>query len=147
MIGIYNRSYYEEVLVVRVHPSMLAGQKIPHILKHGPPGDDFWLRRFEEINNFERYLVRNQTVVIKFFLNVSREEQKNRFLDRIEQPDKNWKFPMKDVEERQHWSSYMRASVMAVLTERLSALKLHFPEVSARQKEDLIEAKRLLENE
>ena len=175
MIGIFNRSYYEEVLVVRVHPAMLAGQKIVGIAKKGPPVDDFWLRRFEEINNFERYLVRNQTVVIKFFLNVSREEQKNRFLDRIEQPDKNWKFSMKDVEERQHWASYMhaygdmlqhtsteqapwyvvpadqkwymRATVMAVLVERLSALNLNFPELSAGSQAALIKAKRLLENE
>jgi PPK2 family polyphosphate:nucleotide phosphotransferase len=175
MIGIFNRSYYEEVLVVRVHPAMLAGQKIVGIAEKGPPVDDFWLRRFEEINNFERYLARNQTVVIKFFLNVSREEQKNRFLDRIEQPDKNWKFSMKDVEERQHWASYMhaygdmlqhtsteqapwyvvpadqkwymRAAVMAVLVERLSALNLNFPEISAGSQAALIEAKRLLENE
>ena len=175
MIGIFNRSYYEEVLVVRVHPAMLAGQKILGIAEKGPPGDDFWQRRFEEINSFEHYLTRNQTVVIKFFLYVSRQEQKARFLDRIEKPDKNWKFSMKDVEERQHWANYMhaygdmlhhtsteqapwyvipadqkwymRAAIMAVLVERLAALNLHFPELSAGQQAALIEAKQLLQNE
>ncbi len=104
-IGIFNRSYYEEVLVVRVHPEILAGEKLPPALKD----DGIWNRRFEEINQFERYLVNNGTAVLKFFLNVSKAEQKKRFLERIGQPEKNWKFSSADVKERAHWDDYMNA--------------------------------------
>ncbi|HEX3444630.1 MAG TPA: polyphosphate kinase 2 family protein, partial [Chthoniobacterales bacterium] len=102
-IGIFNRSYYEEVLVVRVHPELLASQHLTP--KEGGP--HLWKRRFEEINNFERYLSHNSTVVLKFFLNVSRKEQKKRFLKRIEQKEKNWKFSAADIRERQFWDKYM----------------------------------------
>src|SRR6266404_1561174 len=95
-IGIFNRSYYEEVLVVRVHPELLAKQKIPRVLVK----KTIWRERFEDISAFEKYLARNGTVVVKFFLNVSKEEQRQRFLDRLEQPSKNWKFSMADVAER-----------------------------------------------
>jgi PPK2 family polyphosphate:nucleotide phosphotransferase len=102
-IGIFNRSYYEEVLVVRVHPEYLAAQRLPD------NGGNLWKRRFEEINNFERYLTNNGTKILKFFLHVSKKEQQRRFLARLDEPDKNWKFSINDVEERKFWSQYQRA--------------------------------------
>lgn len=104
-IGIFNRSYYEEVLVVRVHPTILDSQKLPKKLK----GDAIWKRRYEEINNFERYLTNNGTRVVKFFLNLSKNEQKKRFLARIEDPAKNWKLSPADVKERGYWDDYQHA--------------------------------------
>jgi len=104
-IGIFNRSYYEEVLVVRVHKAILESQKIPKKLVD----EDIWENRFEDIRNFEKYLNRNGTVVIKFFLNVSKEEQKKRFIERVDNPDKNWKFSAADARERGYWDDYMYA--------------------------------------
>jgi PPK2 family polyphosphate:nucleotide phosphotransferase len=104
-IGIFNRSYYEEVLVVRVHEQILKGQKIPEKLIT----EDIWDERFQDIRNFEKYLNRNGTVVIKFFLNVSKEEQKRRFIERVDNPDKNWKFSPTDAKERGYWNDYMHA--------------------------------------
>jgi len=104
-IGIFNRSYYEDVLIVRVHPEILEAQQLPEPFA----GKDIWKRRFEQINNFEKHLTENGTIVRKFFLNISRDEQKKRFMDRIDQPDKNWKFAAGDVKERQHWDEYMHA--------------------------------------
>ncbi len=105
MIGIFNRSYYEETLVVRVHPAILAGQKLPPSAKRR----GVWERRFREINDWERYLVDNGIRVVKLFLNVSKEEQRRRFLARIDEPDKNWKFSAGDARERQYWDDYQRA--------------------------------------
>jgi PPK2 family polyphosphate:nucleotide phosphotransferase len=104
-IGIFNRSYYEECLVVRVHPELLAKEKIPARLVTR----NIWRERFEDISAFERYLARNGTVILKFFLNVSRQEQRQRFLDRLDQPSKNWKFSMADVNERARWAKYQAA--------------------------------------
>ncbi|MEO6380957.1 MAG: PPK2 family polyphosphate kinase, partial [Nitrobacter sp.] len=104
-IGIFNRSYYEEVLVVRVHPEILAKQKIPPKLV----AKTIWRERFEDISAFEKYLARNGTAVLKFFLNISKEEQRQRFLDRLEEPAKNWKFSMGDVAERGLWDKYQAA--------------------------------------
>lgn len=104
-IGIFNRSYYEEVLVVRVHEQILRNQKLPEKLIT----DDIWEQRFQDIRNFEKYLNRNGTIVIKFFLNVSKEEQKERFIERIDDLDKNWKFSVGDVKERGYWDNYMHA--------------------------------------
>ncbi|TRX40916.1 polyphosphate kinase 2 family protein [Flavobacterium restrictum] len=104
-IGIFNRSYYEEVLVVRVHQQILLGQKLPEELIT----KNIWEERFEDIRNFEKYLHRNGTIVLKFFLNVSKEEQKKRFIERIENPDKNWKFSAADAKERGYWDDYMAA--------------------------------------
>lgn len=104
-IGIFNRSYYEEVLVVRVHEQILQGQKLPE--KFLTP--DIWKNRFKDIRNFEKYLHRNGTKIIKFFLNVSRKEQKKRFIERIDNPDKNWKFSSADAKERKFWKDYMNA--------------------------------------
>ena len=104
-IGIFNRSHYEECLVVRVHPEILAKQKIPKRLVTG----NIWRERFEDISAMERYLARNGTVILKFFLNVSREEQRQRFLDRLEEPAKNWKFSLADIAERKLWAKYQAA--------------------------------------
>ena len=104
-IGIFNRSYYEECLVVRVHPEILAKEKIPPQLVTR----NIWRERFEDISAFERYLARNGTIILKFFLNVSKEEQRERFLDRLEQPSKNWKFSMADIAERALWGKYQAA--------------------------------------
>lgn len=104
-IGIFNRSYYEEVLVVRVHPELLSKEKIPS----AAVTEKVWQERFEDINAVERYLSRNGMVIRKFFLHVSRKEQKQRFLSRLEEPEKNWKFSLNDVQERQYWGDYTRA--------------------------------------
>ena len=104
-IGIFNRSYYEECLVVRVHPEVLAKQKLPPRLVTR----NIWRERFEDISAFERYLARNGTVILKFFLNVSKQEQRERFLDRLDQPSKNWKFSMADISERALWAKYQAA--------------------------------------
>jgi len=104
-IGIFNRSYYEETLVVRVHGEFLASQKLPARVVT----KDIWKERLKDISNFERYLTHNGIAVVKFFLHVSKDEQKKRFLERIDNPDKNWKFSLNDIHERQHWSEYMNA--------------------------------------
>jgi PPK2 family polyphosphate:nucleotide phosphotransferase len=170
-IGIFNRSYYEEVLVVRVHPGILDGQKIPPHLKD----KNIFRRRFEEINNFEKYLVNNGIVVLKFFLNVSKEEQKERFLERVDRPEKNWKFSAADVRERQYWDDYMaayqdmfnhtstdwapwyvvpadhkwftRLAVASIIHQTLDGLNLSYPAVSKEQKQELLTARAELENE
>jgi PPK2 family polyphosphate:nucleotide phosphotransferase len=104
-IGIFNRSYYEEALVVRVHPEILAGQKLPSELL----GGKIWSERYDDINAFERYLSRNGFRVLKFFLNVSKKEQRRRFLERLDRPEKNWKFSIADVRERKFWGDYRKA--------------------------------------
>jgi len=104
-IGIFNRSHYEEVLVVRVHPEILDGQKLPADVNR----ESIWEDRFESIRNFERHLALNGTVILKFWLNVSRDEQRKRFLSRLNEPDKHWKFNPGDIDERRHWDNYMNA--------------------------------------
>jgi PPK2 family polyphosphate:nucleotide phosphotransferase len=170
-IGIFNRSYYEEVLVVRVHPEILANERMPSelVTKH------LWEERYEDINAFERYLARNGVVVLKFFLHVSKKEQKRRFLARLDDPEKNWKFSPGDVAERQHWDEYMDAyeeMIRATATERapwfvvpadnkwftryvvasavigaLEELDLEYPEVDSAAKKRLHTARAALETE
>ena len=105
-IGIFNRSYYEEVLIVRVHPEILKNQKLPDSLLND---DAIWPNRYKSIVDFEQHMHRNGTKVIKFFLHLSKDEQRKRFIDRIDQPEKNWKFPVSDINERKHWTQYMKA--------------------------------------
>src|SRR5213594_4722270 len=164
-IGIFNRSYYEEVLVVRVHPEFLAKQKLPPQLA----GKKIWEERFEDIRNFEQYLARNGVVVRKFFLHVSRKEQKRRFLERIDDPLKNWKFSSNDANERDFWNDYMeayeqmiqetatkdarwyvvpadnkwftRVVVAAAVIETLADLDLEYPEVGKDKLQELATAK------
>ncbi|MCA1561159.1 MAG: polyphosphate kinase 2 family protein [Acidobacteria bacterium] len=160
-IGIFNRSYYEEMLVVRVHPEFLARQRLPAAVVT----KNIWRDRAEDINAFERYLTRNGIAVLKFFLYVSREEQRRRFLARIEEPEKNWKFAPADVEERGFWDDYMRAYndaikrtstsdapwyvvpadqkwfsrllVSEVIVERLEDMKLAFPRLDRKRRAEL----------
>jgi PPK2 family polyphosphate:nucleotide phosphotransferase len=167
-IGIHNRSYYEEVLVVRVHPELLQAQQLPEVGKV----DRIWKQRYRQINDFERYLVENGTIPIKFFLHVSKAEQKRRFLERIEQPDKNWKFSAQDVRERAHWKDYMKAyedvfthtstehapwyivpadnkwfarvAVAEIVNRTLEGLDLRYPIVSQARRAELLEARKLL---
>jgi len=170
-IGIFNRSYYEEVLVVRVHPEILEKQKIPRVLR----GNHFWKHRFEDINAFEKYLTRNGIAIRKFFLNVSRKEQKRRFLERLDNPEKNWKFSAADVQERKHWGDYQsayekmirntasrhapwvvvpadnkwfsRLLVVATVVDALSEMDLEYPKVSEEKLAALQSARKELEKE
>jgi PPK2 family polyphosphate:nucleotide phosphotransferase len=171
-IGIFNRSYYEEVLVVRVHPEVLAKQKIPPpLLKK----TSIWRERFEDISAFEKHLARNGTVVVKFFLNVSKEEQRQRFLDRLKEPSKNWKFSMDDVAERAFWDKYQaayqdmirntstkvapwhvvpadhkwfaRVVISSTIVTALDKLDLHYPKVNAATLQELRKVRAALENE
>jgi len=170
-IGIFNRSYYEEVLVVRVHPEYLERQQLPP----GLNDKNIWSRRYREINNFEQYLVDNGIVVLKLFLNISKEEQKRRFLKRVEEPDKNWKFSAADIRERACWDAYMdayeemfnntstphapwyiipadhkwfaRLAVVSAIYETLDRLHLAYPKVTREQQEALLQAKAEMENE
>ncbi|MGK9231880.1 polyphosphate kinase 2 family protein [Inquilinus limosus] len=170
-IGIFNRSYYEEVLVVRVHPDILARQRLPPRLVT----KKIWKERFEDINAFERYLARNGTLILKFFLNVSQEEQKKRFLARLDEPEKHWKFQPADVAERQLWPDYMKAydemiratatphapwhvvpadskwftrlAVAAAIVDAMEGLDLAYPKVEPEQVDKLQAARASLENE
>ena len=167
-IGIFNRSHYEEVLVVRMHPEMLQTQHLPP----GVVGAKFWKQRFADIRAFERHLARNGTVVLKFFLHLSREEQRKRFLARIDEPAKRWKFSMSDVSERKLWSKYMvayedmiretsrpeapwyvvpadnkwftRLVVAGALAEALEGLKLEFPQIGGKMLKELQKARKAL---
>ncbi|MEO6980340.1 MAG: polyphosphate kinase 2 family protein [Mucilaginibacter sp.] len=113
-IGIHNRSHYENVLVTKVHPELLLKEQLPGITDVKQVKKAFWEQRYESIRNFEKHLTDNGTIIIKFFLHVSKEEQKDRFLERIDDPKKNWKFSAADVEERKHWSDYMSAYEQAI---------------------------------
>jgi len=170
-IGIFNRSYYEEVLVVRVHSQILAAQKLPPKLV----GKDIWNERFEDIRNFERYLARQGVAVCKFFLHVSKEEQKQRFIERIDNPEKNWKFSAGDVAERRYWDDYQHAYeemirntasaeapwyvvpadkkwftrlvVGAAIVDTVWSLGLHYPHLDAKARADLQAARKVLESD
>lgn len=171
-IGIFNRSYYEEVLVVRVHPEILQFQQMPERIEKDK---NIWKKRFDQIRNFENYLSENGVHVMKFFLNVSKDEQKKRFLKRINTPEKNWKFSAADVKERGFWDDYMRAyedalsntstknapwfvipadnkwftrvAVSEIIIKKMESLDLKYPKVSDAHMQSLLEAKKLLEAE
>jgi PPK2 family polyphosphate:nucleotide phosphotransferase len=170
-IGIFNRSYYEEVLVVRVQPGVLEQQKLPRELVT----KDIWEQRFEDIRNFESYLAHNGVVIRKFFLHVSKDEQKKRFMERIEQPEKNWKFASRDIDTRVHWDDYQaayeaaiantatkeapwfvvpadhkwftRVVITAAIIDALASLDLHYPRLDAERLAELAAAKKTLEQE
>jgi PPK2 family polyphosphate:nucleotide phosphotransferase len=170
-IGIFNRSYYEEVLVVKVHPELHERQKLPP----GKRGKSFWQERYDDINDFERHLSRNGTLILKFFLHISKDEQKKRFLERLETPEKHWKFSAADLAERAFWKDYMeafeealsatstewapwyiipadhkwvaRAAVAGILTSTIGSLHLTYPEVTPEQRQALEEARTQLEEE
>ena len=168
-IGIFNRSYYEEVLIVKVHPELVTAQHIPGA---EPEKEKFWEHRYETINNFERHLTRNGTAIVKFFLYVSKQEQRERFLKRLEDPTKHWKFSPTDLKEREYWDDYMeayeecinqtsaksapwyiipadhkwvsRALVAAILVDTIKSLGLKWPKVTDEQKAAIKEAKQKL---
>ncbi len=169
-IGIFNRSHYEEVLIVRVH-NLIASSKLPEKFID----KNIWQRRFEQITNFEKYLYENGTVILKFFLHISKEEQKKRFLERIDNPAKNWKFAMGDIEERKYWDEYQkcyeeaiaatskdcspwfiipadkkwfaRLLVSEIIVETLKKLKPEYPELTDEQNKELLNAKNILTGE
>ncbi|MEP6848929.1 MAG: polyphosphate kinase 2 family protein [Acidobacteriota bacterium] len=171
-IGIFNRSHYEEVLVVRVHAGYLQSQRLPEDVKNDK---DIWKKRFRQIRDWEEHLAENGTHILKFFLNVSRDEQKKRFLERIDRPEKNWKFNSGDAKERALWDDYMKAyedamehtstdnspwyvlpadkkwftrlAVSEIIVKKMESLQLKYPEVSDAQRAELLEAKRILESE
>jgi PPK2 family polyphosphate:nucleotide phosphotransferase len=171
-IGIFNRSYYEEVLVVKVHRELIEYQRLP---KGNPDKDKFWRHRYDDINNFEKHLARNGTRIVKFFLNVSKKEQKKRFLERIERPEKHWKFSAADAHERRHWDEYQhayedmlnetntkhapwyvipadskwitRAAVASILAKEIESLDLAYPKVTKEQQQAIEECRRMLESE
>ena len=171
-IGIFNRSYYEEVLVVRVHPDILAGQRLPQELKED---GDIFDKRLKDIRHFESYLARNGTKIIKFFLNVSKDEQRDRLLARLDEPEKNWKFELGDLKERAFFDDYlkafqqairetatdkapwyiipadnkwfMRAAVVRAILDELDDLDLSFPKVSKKDREAFAEARKQLAKE
>ena len=170
-IGIFNRSYYEEVLVVRVHPELLENQRIPEKLR----GEHFWRHRFEDIQAFEHYLTRNGIAILKFFLNVSKKEQKRRFLERLEDPRKHWKFSAADIRERKRWDDYQdayekmvrntaseyapwvvvpadnkwftRLVVVATIVDALTSLDLEYPKLNDKQLKELAAARKQLQKE
>jgi PPK2 family polyphosphate:nucleotide phosphotransferase len=170
-IGIFNRSYYEDVLVVRVHPKFLEYQKLPYSIDL----KKIWKERFKSIRDHEEHLTQNGMVILKFWLNVSNKEQRQRFLDRIAEPEKNWKFSTKDVEERSHWDDYMhayeealqatsrpwapwyaipadskpymRVQVADIIVKTMKSLGLAYPTVDERAKTELLEMKKVLEGE
>ena len=174
-IGIFNRSYYEEVLVVKVHPKILNKQRLPELRRAKTVGEDFWERRYREIRSLERYLSNNGIHVLKFFLHVSKDEQKRRLLDRIHNPDKNWKISLGDFQERQHWDAYMqaydralkktsteyapwnvipadnkwymRAAVSQIIVNKLASLDLHYPRITEEKKKEIKDAREYLESE
>src|SRR5207302_2954438 len=168
-IGIFNRSYYEEVLVVRVHPELLKNERIPESLV----GKDLWAERFEDICCFERHMARSGTVIRKFFLHISKKEQKKRFLARLDEPEKNWKFSTGDIHERMYWDDYQNAyedmirntatkdapwhvvpadnkwftrlAISCVVVDALESLKLAYPKVDDAKKKELQEGRKMLE--
>jgi PPK2 family polyphosphate:nucleotide phosphotransferase len=170
-IGIFNRSYYEEVLVVRVHPEYLAAQRLP--AEPEPDSKEFWEQRLRSIREYEAHLTRSGTAIVKFFLHVSKEEQRDRFIERIDRPEKNWKFSMGDVEERGRWDDYMHAYeqmlpatstaaapwyvipaddkknarliMSTVINRTLESLDLHYPKLDKHRLAELKSARRLLQ--
>jgi len=173
-IGIFNRSHYENVLITKVHPEFLMGERLPGIRSVNDVTPEFWQKRYEQINNFEKNIHQNGTIILKFFLNVSRDEQKNRFLDRINQPDKNWKFSSGDIEERKFWDDYQHAfetaisntskhhapwfivpadnkwftriAISDIIIHTLKKLNLKIPELPSKEQEMLAKAKEALLN-
>lgn len=169
-IGIFNRSHYEDVLIAKVHPEIILSNKLPSVETINDIDPDFWKRRYRQINDFERYLTENGTIVLKFFLNVSKAEQKNRFMERLDDASKNWKFSSADIKERQFWEDYMNAyadvltetstelapwyvipadnkwfmryAVGRIICTRMEALDLHYPQLSKEELEKLEECKK-----
>jgi len=174
-IGIFNRSHYENVLVTKVHPQYILGEQIPGIESLEDINEQFWMDRYQQINNFEKTIHQNGTIVLKFFLHLSKKEQKNRFLDRINEPDKNWKFSFGDIKERERWDDYQKAfeqaisntstkyapwfvipadnkwfsriAISDIIIHTLESLDLKIPELEKDERAKLDEAKQILLND
>lgn len=174
-IGIFNRSHYENVLVTRVHPEYILGERIPDVNTIKDIDNKFWLQRFKQINRFEKNIAQNGTIILKFFLHLSKDEQKKRFLERIDNPKKNWKFSTADLKERAHWDEYQKAyeellshtstdeapwfiipadnkwsarlAISDIIVQEFERLAIKYPTVSKEQKEALLKAKGLLMTE
>ncbi|MDI9319127.1 MAG: polyphosphate kinase 2 family protein [Phycisphaerales bacterium] len=174
-IGIFNRSHYENVLITQVHPEYILGENLPSIKTLKDIDNEFWNKRLKQINRFEKNIAENGTIILKFFLHMSKEEQKRRFIDRIDNPKKNWKFSVGDLKERAYWDEYQNAyeqllsktstdeapwfvipadnkwsarlAISEIILQEFSNLKIHFPTVSIAQKEELLKAKEQLLNE
>ena len=168
-IGIFNRSHYENVLITKVHPEYILGEQLPQIKSVADVNEKFWNMRYEQIRNFEKTIVDNGTIVLKFFLHLSKEEQKVRFLERIDNPEKNWKFSFGDINERNHWDEYQtayeqaisetstkdapwyivpadnkwftRAAIANIVADKLESLDIDYPELPQKEKDKLSEAK------
>lgn len=175
MIGIFNRSYYEEVVVTRVHPEFIKYQRLPNAPLNPEKDENFWKQRFTDINNFEKYLVNNGTLIIKLFLNISKGEQKDRLISRVTDPTKFWKANIKDVEERSHWKDFMfayeetfkntsteyapwyiipadkkwfsRTAVSDIIVEKIKNLNLHYPEITTAKKNEITKMHQMLKSE
>ncbi|MBL7711700.1 MAG: polyphosphate kinase 2 family protein [Chitinophagaceae bacterium] len=174
-IAIFNRSHYENVLVTRVHPEYILGENLPDVRTVKDIDAAFWNRRYKQINRFEKNIAENGTIVLKFFLHLSKEEQKKRFIERIDDPKKNWKFSVDDLKERAHWDEYQaayeemlsktskdeapwfiipadnkwsaRLAISEIILQEFESLKIHYPAVSKAQKEELLKARDMLMNE
>lgn len=174
-IAIFNRSHYENVLVTRVHPEYILGENLPDVRTLKDINAAFWNRRYKQINRFEKNIAENGTIVLKFFLHLSKEEQKRRFIERIDDPKKNWKFSVDDLKERAHWDEYQlayeemlsktskeeapwfiipadnkwsaRLAISEIILQEFESLKIHYPTVSKAQKEELLKAREALMNE
>jgi PPK2 family polyphosphate:nucleotide phosphotransferase len=175
MVGIFNRSHYENVLVTRVHPEFILNENLPGIKSLSDIGESFWEDRFKQINHFEQNLVENGTIILKFFLHVSKKEQKKRFIERIDDPAKNWKFSINDIKERGLWKDYRKAYedllentstkyapwfvvpaddkwftrliIANIIVSELDRLDLSYPKLSEQQKAELVNAKKMLTGE
>lgn len=171
-IGIFNRSHYEDVLIAKVHPEITLSGKLPGIYSIKDIDSEFWKRRYRQINDFERYLTENGTIILKFFLNVSKEEQKKRFMERLNDPAKNWKFSSADIQERRFWDEYMKAysdvltetstevapwyvipadnkwfmryATGRIICERMKELDLHYPRLSNEELEKIQDYKQIV---
>lgn len=174
-IGIFNRSHYENVLITRVHPEYILSENLPDIKTLKDIDNEFWNKRLKQINRFEKNIAENGTIILKFFLHLSKEEQKRRFIDRIDNPKKNWKFSVGDLKERAHWDEYQsayeellsktstdkapwfvipadnkwsaRLAISEIILQEFSNLKIHYPTVNKTQREELLKAKEQLMNE
>lgn len=174
-IAIFNRSHYENVLVTRVHPEYVLGENLPDVKTVKDIDNDFWNKRFKQINRFEKNIAENGTIILKFFLHLSKDEQKKRFIERIDDPKKNWKFSMADLKEREHWDEYQKAyedvlsktsseeapwfiipadnkwsarlAISEIILQEFEELNIHYPVLSKAQKDELLRAKEVLLNE
>ncbi len=174
-IGIFNRSHYENVLICKVHPQYILSERLPHINSVDDINEEFWQKRYKQIRRFEKNIAQNGTVILKFFLHLSKDEQRNRFLERIDNPEKNWKFSFGDINERNYWDEYQtayeealsntslddapwyvipadnkwftRAAIANIIADKLESLNLNYPDLPKEEKDKLAAARQKLTSE